>query len=165
MEALSIMIAQDLPAILCLVLGFALVVVEMYVPGFGLPGISGLVLLVIGVVLMADSALEALAISGVLLALLIVALTISLRSIAKGRLAKSRLVLHSVSDQPKQNEYGYDKFIGQTGEALTMLRPSGMARFGEEKLNVVSDGDFIEAGAPVRVLRVDGNRIVVQKAG
>ena len=41
-------ILANLPAILCLLAGFTLVVVEMFIPGFGLPGISGIILLVVG---------------------------------------------------------------------------------------------------------------------
>ena len=82
---------ENLPAILCLMFGFVLVVVEMFVPGFGLPGISGIILLVIGVALKARSPLEALIIAAVIILLLCVALSISLRSAATGRLSRSSL--------------------------------------------------------------------------
>lgn len=54
---------------------------------------------------------------------------------------------------------------GDTGIAQTILRPSGKAIFGESLTDVVTDGQFIEAGCRVRVLSVSGDRIVVEPAG
>jgi len=53
---------------------------------------------------------------------------------------------------------------GTEGVARTMLRPSGKAEFGARLVDVVSRGDFIEAGAPVRVILVEGARVVVEPA-
>ena len=52
--------------------------------------------------------------------------------------------------------------LGRTGTALSPLRPAGIADVDGARVDVVSDGEFIEAGAPVEVIRVDGNRIVVR---
>ena len=90
-------ILANLPAILCLLAGFTLVVVEMFIPGFGLPGISGIILLVVGVVLKARSPLEALIIAAAIILLLCIALSIALRSAARGRLSRSSLILSDVS--------------------------------------------------------------------
>jgi membrane-bound serine protease (ClpP class) len=57
----------------------------------------------------------------------------------------------------------YDHFIGQTGLARTDLRPAGTAEFGTERLDVVTSGDLIEKDRPIRVLRVEGNRVVVEE--
>ena len=46
-----------------------------------------------------------------------------------------------------------------------MLRPAGFALIDGERVDVVSDGEPIEAGTAVEVVRVDGNRIVVRRAG
>ena len=164
MEQLSQFILENLPAILCLMSGFVLVVVEMFIPGFGLPGISGIILLVVGVALKARSPLEALIIASVIILLLCVALSISLRSAAKGRLSRSSLVLSDVLDgkASEVSEMDLKFFIGHEGVACCVLRPAGIAEFDGVKLNVVSDGEFIESGVPVRVERVEGNRIVVR---
>jgi membrane-bound serine protease (ClpP class) len=52
----------------------------------------------------------------------------------------------------------------QTGVALTALRPSGMAQFGEQRVDVVSSGEFINSGDAVVVVRVDSNRVVVSRS-
>ena len=54
--------------------------------------------------------------------------------------------------------------VGQTGVALTPLRPAGAARIDGQHLDVVTSGEFINAGAMVRVVEAHGNRIVVAQA-
>jgi len=55
-----------------------------------------------------------------------------------------------------------DDLLGATGVALTDLRPSGTAQVGDERLDVVSDVGFVAKGRPVRVIRSDGYRHVVE---
>ena len=54
--------------------------------------------------------------------------------------------------------------VGQTGEAVSMLRPAGVAQFGARRIDVVTRGDFIQPGAKVRIVESQGNRIVVEAA-
>jgi membrane-bound serine protease (ClpP class) len=55
------------------------------------------------------------------------------------------------------------QWLGRTGAALSPLRPAGIAEIDGSRVDVVSDGDFIDAGTPIEVTRVDGNRIVVRR--
>jgi membrane-bound serine protease (ClpP class) len=55
------------------------------------------------------------------------------------------------------------RWLGQRGTAASPLRPAGLAHLDGERVDVVSDGEFIEAGEPLEVIRVDGNRIVVRR--
>ena len=151
-----------LPAIVLLILGFALVVLEMYLPGFGAPGILGFILLVAGVIAMKPTPLQALLICVIIIILLCIALSIFIHSASKGRLANSRLVLKEVATRADgENELAY--FVGKTGVTDTPLRPAGHAEFDGVRLSVVSEGEFIEAGRTVTVERVEGNRIVVRE--
>jgi len=52
--------------------------------------------------------------------------------------------------------------VGRAGVALTDLRPAGAAEIAGRRHDVVSEGEFIRAGAPVRVVAMQGNRIVVE---
>jgi membrane-bound serine protease (ClpP class) len=58
----------------------------------------------------------------------------------------------------------YNDFLGKTGIARTDLHPSGIAMFGDERLDVVTTGDMIEKDAEIKVVQVQGGRIVVEKA-
>ena len=53
--------------------------------------------------------------------------------------------------------------IGRKGTALTALRPSGIARIDNRRVDVVTDADWIEEGTPVVVIAVEGVRILVQR--
>ncbi len=55
--------------------------------------------------------------------------------------------------------------MGAEGVALAPLRPSGPARFGTRRIDVLTGGAFIEAGGRVRVTAVHGSRVVVEPLG
>ncbi|MDB5387155.1 MAG: signal peptide peptidase SppA, type [Planctomycetaceae bacterium] len=53
--------------------------------------------------------------------------------------------------------------IGETGNTVSILRPSGKAQFGDRMVDVVSEGPFIDPGKPIQVIEVNGNRVVVRE--
>jgi membrane-bound serine protease (ClpP class) len=53
--------------------------------------------------------------------------------------------------------------VGKTGVAASTLRPAGIADIDGKRVDVVSDGEFIEPGESIRVDHVDGNRVVVRR--
>ena len=57
----------------------------------------------------------------------------------------------------------YSEYLGQTGVALTVLRPAGTAMIENKRLDVVSVGDFIEVDVPIQVVNVEGSKIMVEK--
>jgi membrane-bound serine protease (ClpP class) len=57
------------------------------------------------------------------------------------------------------------ELLGQEGQALTTLRPAGTAVFGDRRVDVVTDGKFVEAGTKVRVIKVSGSIVVVEPIG
>jgi membrane-bound serine protease (ClpP class) len=69
----------------------------------------------------------------------------------------------------QDHERGYDTslgledMVGQEGLADTDLHPSGWVTIENERIFVVSDGTFIEDGEKVKIIKVDGNRVVVKK--
>ena len=152
--------------LLCFIAGMAALVVEAFMPGFGVPGISGIVLeaLAIGMCWVHLGPSAALLMTVAAVALLAVAVSMSLRSAAKGRLSRSAMVLNDTesTDQGYVASADMQSFLGLKGETTTVLRPTGMATFDGVKLNVVSDGEFIPAGTPVTVTSVEGSKILVK---
>jgi membrane-bound serine protease (ClpP class) len=53
--------------------------------------------------------------------------------------------------------------VGANGVALSILRPSGNARFGDAIVDVITRGEFIEPASPIRVLAIEGSRVVVAR--
>lgn len=151
-------------AIFCFAFGFILMVIEIFHPGFGIFGIFGGILLIAGIVLTSKTLMDAMVMLIVILALLGFMLAIAIQSASKGRLSKI-LVLHS----EQRREAGYigtedlNYFLDAEGEALTILRPAGTVNFKGVKLDVVTEGDFISKGEKVKVIKVQGRRIVVRK--
>ena len=55
-----------------------------------------------------------------------------------------------------------ERYLGRTGRAVSTLRPAGSADIDDERVSVESDGEWIDAGTEIEVIRVDGNRIIVR---
>ena len=164
MSVAEYLLGWNLAAILCLVLGLACMIYEMFTPGMGVPGLLGIIFLTAAVVLRADSLLTAGITILLILIPLIIAAIIIFRSFSKGALSRSPLVL---KDQIQGDSTGLgvedmQKLVGREGVSLTPLRPSGNGDFDGEKLDVVSDGAFIPQGARIRIVRVEGLRILVK---
>ncbi|NLV59536.1 MAG: hypothetical protein GXY67_12325 [Clostridiales bacterium] len=160
-------ISANLTIVLCFLVGIGLLIVEVFMPGFGLAGISGIVLEIISVVLVYSNygGLAALGMTIVILAVIGITVSIALRSATRGRLSKSGLILkdRETAEEGYTASSDLEVFLGKEGMASTTLRPTGMAEFDGVKLNVVADGEFIPKDTPVRVDRVEGSRIVVRK--
>ncbi|MCQ2437035.1 MAG: hypothetical protein MJ099_01405 [Clostridia bacterium] len=154
------MLAAHVPALILMILGYALIITEMYLPGFGLPGISGTVMLVLGIVFMQPTAPQALILVLISVVFLALVFIIVVRSLSKGRLSRSPLVLNDSVNGSEENTIIP---IGTRGTAQTLLRPAGIGLFDSRRLNVVSDGEFIEANADIEIVSIDGNRILVRK--
>ena len=153
--------------------GLALIAVEVLViPGFGIFGIAGLVALLGGLVMAQVGSLPSqedfARAAGVLSATaLLVVLTswVFLRSIIRNRrLSRSGIVLPESTDR----EDGYTsadlrpELVGAEGVAITALRPSGVGLFADERLDIVSESEWIEEGTRVRVVSAEGYRHIVR---
>lgn len=105
----------------------------MFVPGFGIPGISGIALLIASVVLMwlKAGALAAVGLVVIIMALAAILLSVSLKSAANGRLSRSRFILKDRESAEEGYTAASDMniFVGCEGEARTVLRPSGIVEF------------------------------------
>ncbi|MBQ9300205.1 MAG: hypothetical protein IJ214_06795 [Clostridia bacterium] len=155
-----------IPIIICVLVGVVLLVVEVFMPGFGIPGISAAVLLLAGIVMTwyEYGAKIGLAVAVAVLALMGVVISISLKSVKSGKLAKTELMLNgTVNDGGKSEREQVKMLMGKEGMALTPLRPVGAVEFDCGKMNVQSDGEFIEKGAKVRVIKINGTTIYVKE--
>ena len=161
------LIVANLPIAICFVIGIGLLILEAFMPGFGAAGITGVVLEIITLVMtwFEHGPVATLAMLLIVLLVLAIAISTSLRSIASGRLSKSSLV-HADTES---NEEGYRSvedlavFVEREGVTSSVLRPTGIADFDGVRLNVSSEGSFIAAGTRVRIIKVEGARILVRE--
>ena len=153
--------ALNLIMIIGFVVGSGLIIVEAFIPGFGVAGISGVILEIVAVWAcwtLHGTVTALIALAGVLL-LIGLAVFISYRSAMKGRLSKSYLVLNETETAAAKEKP--DHWIGMEGTAVTSLRPAGQIEIGGTRLNAASTGDFIEKGAPVLVTGTEGDHYII----
>jgi len=141
-----------------LVVGVLLIIIEVITPGFGVVGGSGIVS-VVAAILLAWFQLGSREGLGAFLAAA-VAVAFVLRTFPKTRAAKA-MVLQEGLDARAPDPI-LSQLVGQHGVAVTPLRPAGAARLAAQLVDVVSEGVYVEAGTPVRVSRVEGNRVIVE---
>ncbi len=143
--------------------GFLLLAVEVFlIPGFGIAGPLG-ALTIIGGIAFAWAKL------GPLWGMASLGASVMLTGIALWLFPRTpagkRLVLHTGLRGVRAVDPGLGALLGQHGVTVTPLRPSGIVEFGEQRIDVVTDGSYLEAHCPVRVVRIEGNRIIVEPLG
>lgn len=159
------------PEALLLVIGLVAVALEILVlPGFGIAGVIGVGCLSVAVVLaLTGSAPNA------------TDLAQALAILAASAVISAAVIYTWIRHLPTSNRFGglllkgaghrIDGFVtalarpdlvGRSGVALTDLRPSGTASFGEERLDVVTEGEYLALGTAVEVVRSEGYRHVVR---
>ncbi len=168
-------------AVLLFVLGLILIGLEIFVlPGFGVTGISGIVLLVGSLVLVTLERMPETTQDWVGLGTRISMFGISLVAaiVAAFVLAwylphlpyAGRLILAPPGDEEEGEADPLGPapdaragLLGAIGVAATTLRPAGKARFGDDYLDVIAEGDYVNPGSRVQVIEIEGNRIVVKE--
>ena len=150
-------------------LALILIVLELFViPGFGIAGILGL--FVLGYAtwrIFEGDAIAAFAytsiIGGCLLAMLF-------WLFYTGKLGRFLILSDSIGKSSQSPQVvtntapleNLSQFVDKEGLALSDLRPAGIARINDERVDVVTQGDFINANTAIKVLRIEGNRVIVK---
>jgi membrane-bound serine protease (ClpP class) len=153
--------------------GLALLGVEVFlIPGFGLFGILGALGMLAGLYMAligslptsADFTRAGLVLSTTVL-LIVVTAWVMIRSLpGSSRLAKSGIFLLQRTDR----SIGYESaarrrdLVGMVGKAITDLRPSGTGLFGDERVDVVSESEWITEGTPIKIVSAEGYRHIVR---
>lgn len=149
--------------ILLQLLGLVVIVVEIFVPSLGLLSVmaAGILFYSLYLVFTTISFTVGMVFLGVDVLLVPVILVLGFKA-----LGASSLSLHKkLSSKEGFFSQAPDlaSWKGKKGEAITDLRPSGTVMIEEKRLDAVTDGEYVDAGTPVVVTLVSGNRIVVDK--
>lgn len=151
-------------SIILLVIGLGLMVMEFFIPG-GVVGILGIVA-VLGSILLAGGDLQTTAIA-VLIAMIAATsgMVILVKFFGKRLQLFKRVILTDSTD----TKSGYvstvnrPELIGQMAITATELRPSGTIILGDERIDAVSEGRYIGRNLEVKIIKVEGSRIVVRE--
>ena len=145
------------------VIGLILMAIELVIPG-GIAGFIGYCLFMWGVFIDlggSDTALYA--VLGITIILVIVLVTFF------NHFSRTWIGKLFTLGQRSTTKAGYvsnnvlKDLVGKQGVAHTTLRPAGIAKIDGDLVDVVTEGDFIDAGSPIVVLRVVGGRNIVRK--
>jgi len=158
--------------LLLAIAGVGLLLVEAFIlPGFGIAGILGilailaaLVMSTIGEGVSTQGVIAATSRIGLSLLVALVASAVMLRFLPKTKFGRQLVLETGLSAQTgfTSEPLAEHDLVGKVGVAMSTLRPAGVADIDGKRIDVVSDGEFIDPGEPIRVDRVDGNRVVVR---
>ncbi len=148
---------------LFLIIGFILIGIELTAPGLSAPGITGIICLLISVFLIADTITEGVILTFIIVTILGIMFFIAIKLISKGVL-NNKLVLNteeSLSEIKEQNT-NLSMLIGKEGTALTDLRPSGFVDIEGRRIEVMSNGRFINKTELIKAVDTKGKTLIVE---
>ncbi len=155
---------EALIALALIALGLGLIVAEVYlVPGFNVIGIIGLLLMVFGV----GYAFSTFGIYAGIVALLGAGASgmgtfyLMWQSGAWNRFVLSTNLQQDEKAIARESEQRA-RYLGKVGHAMTPLRPTGVAEIEGDRIEVVTEGEFIAAGSEIRVVAMDRRRYFVR---
>ena len=144
--------------------GLVLLILEIFVvPGCGICGMLGIGSIVGAVICVAPSLTAAIMQIGLALLVSILLVFISFKC-GRTRRVWNRLILKDSTSTESgyvSPPVGINDLIGESGMALTDLRPSGAALLAGKRTDVLTEGSFVMRGTKVRVIKVEGSSVVV----
>jgi membrane-bound serine protease (ClpP class) len=159
-------------------LGIVLLIVEIFViPGFGVAGISGIMLIIAGLLFatlnnvnfdFSGVPFDAFATSFITVVLSIVLSLFLVYFLAKSVFGTSKFSLALNASQPHNEgfvatSFDLDTMIGKTGIAVTVLLPSGKVQIDDEYHDAIAKNSFIEKGKSIRVIKSMNTQLVVEQ--
>ncbi len=154
------------PTIL-IALGILLVFVEILIlPGFGAAGVPGIILFCVGIgMIWVESSMKtALIYASVALIFVIPIAIFSLSIIRESPLGKTFIL-----NTAQKSEEGFQaapqeltQLVGKSGKAVSPLRPAGVGLINGQRVDIVTQGEFVEPEAEIEVIQVEGSRVIVR---
>ena len=131
--------------------------------GHGLPGILGAAALLVAVLFAFGMPFFFIGIETIATAIVltVIAFTLTVRAVPQNAWAQ-RLALAHAQGPEYVASADYRYLRGRIGSAVSYLRPAGIASIDGRRVDVLTEGEFIAQGTPVRVVRVEGARVFVE---
>ena len=146
-------------------LGIVLLAIEIFViPGFGITGILGILGIVAGIFMSfgINNIAQATLVVFVSLIADIILIIILARFILKSKGFKNIVALET-DTAGYHSSVSYDNLLGCEGITDTFFRPSGNIIINDKKYDAITEGEFINKGAKIKVILVEGNKIVIKE--
>lgn len=149
--------------LILLVAGFVLAGIEMVVPGFGAPGICGIICLVAGVFLTADSVEAGIFITVVVIVILGILMTVIMGFLSQKKFRSPIVLDEDLKAGVPINSSDLEYLIRKEGKASTDLKPAGKGNFEGIELDIFSEGPYIKKGTSIVISRINENRLMVKE--
>jgi membrane-bound serine protease (ClpP class) len=149
--------------VVLLVAGLAALAAELFIlPGFGVAGVIGALLLIAGII---TSWVHFGAFWGGLAVAATIVISVAMFVFMfRSKAMRKRLVLETqLKPGGGTASQDLEGLVGKMGETKTDLRPAGIATVDGNRLDVVSEGGYIDRGTRVRVIEIDGPRVIVTR--
>lgn len=154
-----------LACLICFIIGIILLLIELCMPGFGVSGCTGILCFAAVIVMqaMTNSSTAAIIVSVVMGAIIVLLVALFIRSLNKGMLFRSPIVLKDeINSEAVSTESEGESLIGKTGVVLTTLRPAGTVQIDGKRYYAKTEASFIEKGQTVTVVAAEGLNIIVE---
>lgn len=153
--------SEALKIIILISLGFILLLIEVFTPGFSIPGMTGVALLVIG-------CYKAFALSpfwGIFISVSSLLLVLGFFKLFSQSPIWKKIRLESRETKEKGFTSGADLsgLLNKSGVTVGPLRPSGIALIDGKRIDVLAESLFIDKDKKVKVVKVEGNKVIVRE--
>lgn len=144
--------------------GVLLILIELFVPGFGFWGISGISCILVSLFLTLGSDTAALSLLVISLVVAILIFVLIIKFLPSSQLWSKMILKDSETKLDGfSSSNDYSSYVGKEGIVLTLLRPAGLVDIDGVQLDVISEGQYVEPGTRIKVVSVSGSRILVKR--
>jgi len=155
-------------AMIVLIFGLVLCMVELIVPGFGVFGVLGALFtiggvvarIIIGATLLQILAMIILIVAVVVISILLVVILAKIGLLGKVSIIQDKTVVPTDYEKPTKEQR---KLIGKVGFAETVFKTSGKLVLNGKTYDAMSEGEYIEEGSKIKVVAIKNNKIIVKK--
>ena len=144
--------------------GVIFIIIEILTPTIGLLAGIGVVAILYSLILAMGGDINAIYMMAISLVIAIIIFAVILKKLPSSRLWKKLILTNTSStEQGYVSSMDYSKYLNKEGVVLSELRPSGSVEIDGVPVDVVSEGKFISKGEKVRVVNIEGVRIIVRR--
>lgn len=149
------------------ILGICCLIIEIFIPGFGFFGITGLSLVGVSIVtkVICGANVEKILLQILICFCVIIALLVwIIISAKKGLISKSPLISSGTAIPTFYSDDNLKVYISENGETLTTCRPVGKIRLGEEIFDAKCEDGYLKVGEKITVVNVKDNMLIIRKS-
>lgn len=167
-EFLNLFDGYGLIAMIIMLFGLFLCMIEVIVPGFGVFGILGtiftfggmLIKIILGITILQFVSMVLLALAVAIVSVVLVVVLGKTGVIGKSSIVQEKTAIPKDYDSLTREQ---KKLIGKVGFAVTVFKTSGKFKFNDKIYDAVSSGEYIEKDSKVKVVEIRNNTIFVKK--